>query len=589
MTAVRYRLLLIDAGGEATTSLLGIRTLREFPGPAGLSVHFRPVRSDLLFESARVGGELAYRILSGEGIVRSQLSVEYEVLGEHLNVVGRSSDLLFALALLTSAWTQRPAAYECLAATGVLDGEGAVHSVERVREKIVAAVRDLGSETKAVIFYPAADFAAVEQLRGELRIFAHVLLQPVAHLEEALAFLGYRLEKVYLRNPFRGLEPFEYEHHAIFFGRDREVREVVTQLLRRDTAGTPGLLVEGASGSGKSSFLRAGVLPALVEVQLQSESVRDGIGQRPISPHASRAIWRPGLTPSGVDERKIVLSIIDCWAVLPDLQDGWSDGPIETLAELAQRRREHWPGTLRFVWLIDQFEELFTLGLEDSLIDTFGRFLCQLQADTVWTLASMRADAIPELKRHQALRQVFGANEGQYYLAALSRSALDDVILRPAQAAALTFGLGPGGEPLDRLLREEASLENDSLPLLEFTLHELYLRRSGQELTYVSYQQLGGLSGSIATTAEAVLKIATVESPRSVARLFRNLVSVDDSGRATRSYAPLAEIAADPAQKQLLSDSSRRDCAPQINATAKRRWRSHTTRCYSPCLRSSIG
>jgi hypothetical protein len=78
-----YRLLLVDAEGLARTPQLIIRQQREFPGGVGISVHFRPVRNDLLFESAKVTGQLAYRILTGEGLVRLQLWVEYEVLGPH--------------------------------------------------------------------------------------------------------------------------------------------------------------------------------------------------------------------------------------------------------------------------------------------------------------------------------------------------------------------------------------------------------------------------------------------------------------------------------------------------------------------------
>ena len=70
-----YQLLLVDGEGRALSAELKVRMVREFPGPAGVSVHFRPVRNDVLFESARMGGELAYRILRGEGIVRSQLTV----------------------------------------------------------------------------------------------------------------------------------------------------------------------------------------------------------------------------------------------------------------------------------------------------------------------------------------------------------------------------------------------------------------------------------------------------------------------------------------------------------------------------------
>src|SRR5580692_10123878 len=116
-----YRLLLVNGQGEAIISQLRIRMLREFPGLEGLSVHFRPVRNDLLFESAKIGGQLAHRILAGEGIVRSQLWVEYEVLGESVNVMGRSSDLLFALALITSKWNLGTSPYQAIAATGILD------------------------------------------------------------------------------------------------------------------------------------------------------------------------------------------------------------------------------------------------------------------------------------------------------------------------------------------------------------------------------------------------------------------------------------------------------------------------------------
>src|SRR5262245_1040634 len=109
MSAPHYRLLLVNGHGEATSAELRIRPLRQFPGAGGLSVHFRPVRNDLLFESAKSGGNLGFRILAGEGIVRGQLWVEFEVLGEHLNVIGRSSELLFALALVTAGWAKHPA------------------------------------------------------------------------------------------------------------------------------------------------------------------------------------------------------------------------------------------------------------------------------------------------------------------------------------------------------------------------------------------------------------------------------------------------------------------------------------------------
>jgi len=548
-----YQLLLVDGEGHALTAELRVRMVREFPGPEGISVHFRPVRNDVLFDSARTGGQLGYRILRGEGIVRLHLTVEYEVVGAQHSVIGHSSDLLFALALITAKWKQTAGSERVIGATGILAADGTVQSVEHTVAKVAAAVADLKQRAdapQALIFYPAADGAAVDAWRSGAGFPAHIELCPVTHLDDALERLGYTLDKVYLRNPFRGLEHFDYADHAIFFGRDAEVREVVELLLRREEAGSPGHLVEGASGSGKSSFLRAGVLPALVEPRFQSEAVQEVLRGRPVSGAVGRAIWRPGLVPAPAEERAFAQSIAEVWSGFPEFGLEWREAPIDTLAQLAEKRRALWPASMRFVWLIDQFEELLVRGLPEATIDVFGRFLQVLQADGVWTLASIRADAMPLMKRYEALRAVFG-NEGQYYLPTLGGTALDAVILLPARAASLTFEIGEDGKSLDECLREDAYREKDSLPMLQFTLNELYRRRSGQMLTQAAYRELGGLSGSIATTAELVLR-TEAESARLAPRLFRSLVSVDDAGNATRRYAPLSEMSGEAAQQRLL-------------------------------------
>jgi hypothetical protein len=568
---MRYRLLLVDGEGQAASTPLVIRMLREFPGPESLSVHFRPVRNDVLFESARTAGQLAYRILRGEGIVRAQLTVEYEVPAGLQSVMGRSSELLFALALVTAKWKRAPGGAseaQLIAATGILGADGTVQSVEHTVAKVAAAaleVRDAAAEasgaapTRAIIFYPAAQSAAVAEWGQSVPLPAHLELVGVAHLDDALAHLSYTLEKVYLRNPFRGLEHFDYADHAIFFGRDAEVREVVQLLLRREQAGAAGLLVEGASGSGKSSFLRAGVLPELVQPRFLGQELQEALRARPPRAGAGRAIWRAGLMGAGAaaQEAALARSIAEVWGGFAELGGAWREARFDTLAQLATARRARWPDSLRFVWLIDQFEELLVGGLAQARIEAFGRFLLRLQAEGVWTLASIRADAMPLLKQHEALREVFGANEGQYYLATLGGTALDAVITQPARAANLTFEIDADGQALEQRLREDAYREKDSLPMLQFTLNELYQRRSGNTLTHSAYRELGGLSGSIATTAAGILAAPGAESQRAQSeraaqRMFRSLVSVDEAGNATRRYAPVSEMTGDAAQYGLL-------------------------------------
>lgn len=557
---MRQLLLLVNAEGVASVSELAVRELREYPGEDGVSVHFRPVRNDALFYSAKVGSQIAYRILLGEGVARSQLWVEYEVHGPQVNVTGRSSELLFALALLTSRWKRPGDEYPAIAATGVLSADEArvgvdtspvVTGVAHVEAKIAAAVRALAGERHGVILYPAAERARVEAWCAAAAVPPNIRIAPVATLEHALSVLGISLEKVYLGNPYRGLEYFDYAHRSVFFGRDGEIRELAAQLLRREAAGAPGVLVEGASGSGKSSFLRAGVLPALLSPRARVPQLESAFADRPVPEAASGAIWHPALSTPAAGEGALAGSIHRVWKVFPELADDRLPAAA-TLDDLLLLWRARWPRDRRFVWIVDQLEELFHLGLGESPIEAFGGFLRALQREGAWSLASIRADALPTLKRHAALREVFGSNEGQYYLASLGATALDDVIYRPAKAAGLTFGVSSGGKRLDQTLRDEAYRDHENaLPLLQLTLHELYRRRAGRELSHVVYDELGGLSGAVATIAAAALKRASYDKT-GLSRLFRHLVSVDGSGMVMRRHAPRWEIAENPAQEQLL-------------------------------------
>jgi tetratricopeptide (TPR) repeat protein len=544
---MNFTLLLADPHDAAQASRaagLQLQVLQTSPGGEDVTVTFLPNRADDLHASAKSAAQLAYRILFREGIVRSQLVVRFQSSEVPQNVVGRSADLLFALAIILQVYQESAqgrvgaSSMSCVAATGVLESDGTVRAVDGLASKLQAACSAFGA-TPVIIFFPAENGAAVDvstfsQQHPNLRF------QAIGHLDEALEQLGIVRERVYLRNPFRGLEYFDYEHRAIFFGRDAEIRELVQQLLRREANGVPGVLVEGASGSGKSSFLRAGVLPALVNPHLQPEDVKERMRARPVRETVRRAIWRGVHLLDGSDESRIVRSIRDCWRNLPEL-GGHLTGDYKTLEDLAAERRKYWPLTQRFVWLIDQFEELFRLGLDDSTFDALGQFLCSLQTEGAWTLASIRADAVAQLKRHHALRAPFGSSEGYYYLETLTGTALDDVIERPARAADLTFGLAASGARLDIAIREELyRTRENALPLLQFTLNELYSKRFGGELAYEVYEKLGGLTGSVATRADALLP--PNDNPTVIARLFRGLVTVDEGGRASRRLADLMEF-----------------------------------------------
>jgi WD40 repeat protein len=531
-----FRLLVVDAEGRGRAPALRVRTLRRVPGEPGISVHFRPVRQDGLFESARHASRLAERILRTEGLLRGQLWLEFEVDGPAFNVLGRSADLTLALAIVAAGWPHALPESASVGATGALDEAGRVLGAEQVAAKLGALHACAAPDGTVLGFYPAGSPGGVDAADPT------VAFHPVTRLDEALARLGLPLTRTVLGNPFRGLERFEFEHRAQYYGRDREVADVAAQLLRREAAGTPGVLVEGASGSGKSSFLNAGVLAVLLEPWRAASATRAAIEARPPSPEAAHLAWHPGEVGQGADARALVHSVVACWRRCA-LLDAPADGVDDVAGLLAWWKRQ-WPAGRRFVWIVDQLEELFGLG-SPSAATALGALLSGLQREGAWTLACVRSDAVPSLQAFAALREVFGVNEGRYWLEPLRGAALEDCIRQPAAAAGLEFEVDEGGRALDRALVEEAREEPLALPLLSFTLEALYERRTEHRLTWTAYRALGGVRGSLASAAARVLTDG--EETRD---LLRSLVRVDN-GRAGRRYAPLAELAERPAAEAL--------------------------------------
>jgi WD40 repeat protein len=408
--------------------------------------------------------------------------------------------------------------------------------------------------------------AAYDEYRT-LEQFAQRLEQSLRRLIERRAELAAAAEPrapIWPGDPFRGLEPYEFEHAPIFFGRDAAVMKAIEQLAANYRAGRAFLLVSGASGSGKSSLVKAGIVPRLMKPQRIS-----GLS------FLRRAVFRPGaqgggdvilglvlaLTRASEDKRVGLRELIsegqDAAKLAAHLRGAAAEPGYlfaNALGRLTEEGRRS--GRLlafeeaRLILVVDQLEELFTvpgIGQEDRLL--FVRLLAGLaRSGSVWVIATLRADfwhRAAELPELVALAE----GQGRIDLAAPSPAELAEMIRKPAEAAGLSFETHPqSGLPLDSLLAEHAAAAPGALPLLSFALDELHRgakARALSVLTHASYEVLGGLEGAIANRADKILAGLPAAAQAALPRVLRALTTVGGAadGTSVARVAPLASFA----------------------------------------------
>lgn len=320
----------------------------------------------------------------------------------------------------------------------------------------------------------------------------------------------------HLGSPYPGLVPFDGAHAPVFFGRERVTERALALFRGAAEAGFPWLLVTGPSGGGKSSLLRAGIVPALTE-----ETVLETWGV---------AVVRPGAE----DPLAVLLGAIAGDEVLgPDL----ADGDYPTAADLIRIARiasgELAPPLLRaldrraetvrariarntapfsrLLLVIDQLEEILLASTERQA--EFAALLSALLAggeSRIWVAASLRSDLQEPFLKIPAFQPLLTLDRGgrELKLAAPGPADMREVIEGPAARAGLTFEVRDSdGKSLAEELAAAVGTAADALPLLQMTLALLFDRRdpTNKELRWSDYTEMGGLDGAIANQAEAVL------------------------------------------------------------------------------------
>ncbi len=333
--------------------------------------------------------------------------------------------------------------------------------------------------------------------------------------------------------PYRGLEIFDIEHEQIFFGREQEVSDIQVLLGQQAERGQAFVLLVGASGSGKSSLARAGVIPAIRHYD--STLVQCRYAVMTPAEHAENLIEGLAKILNSIHAIPELFHDTQSQANLVDFTEALMDNPITavklTLLPAIRRIQEKEGGKVRLILLIDQLEELFTISaINKNEIDTFACAIGALAASgSVWVMATIRSDFYSELQQHSEWMDLKGA-EGQYDVVPLGAAHMHRVITEPAWLAGLQFEENTDTEErLDQRILSDALEEPDALPLLQYTLRELYENRiKNNVLTFSSYQNLGGVTGALGKRAEAVWNGLPVEArEKTVPRLFRALVTIE--------------------------------------------------------------
>lgn len=348
-------------------------------------------------------------------------------------------------------------------------------------------------------------------------------------------------------NPFPGLRPFESTETHLFFGRDGQSEELLRRLRR-----TRFLAVVGTSGSGKSSLVRAGLLPALQGGLMASAGSDWRIailrpGSDPIG-NLARALASPAVLGSG-DEKDANMQAVMAETALRRSSLGLIELVSRARTKLDEKGQPLFPDYENLLVVVDQFEELFRfkqlIEEENSQEDAAAFVKLLLEAvgqktEKIYVVLTMRSDFLGDCSQFWELPEAI--NNGQYLIPRMTRDERREAISGP-----VAVGQGTISEPLVNQLLNDVGDNPDQLPILQHALmrtwdYWLSNRRNGNPIDIPDYNAIGGMAQALSRHADEAYAELNDSQQVIAEKLFKGLTEKGTDNREIRRPMEVGEI-----------------------------------------------
>ncbi|NJL93429.1 MAG: serine/threonine-protein kinase PknK, partial [Anaerolineae bacterium] len=348
-----------------------------------------------------------------------------------------------------------------------------------------------------------------------------IITEDVAPFRITTDMLDLEAPALELVNPYKGLRAFQESDSDDFYGRDALISTLLERMAN-DQSNYRFLAVVGPSGSGKSSVVKAGVIPALRRGALPN----------------SKKFFITEMVPSIDAMNELENAILSVAAYPPDDLKNRLRNSTEGLFNIVNEVLPD-DGESEFFILIDQFEEVFTQTEVNTIRVHFIeslRYALTHPDSRMRAVITIRADFYDRPLQYSGFGQLM--RERTEIVLPLTDEELETTIVKPAQKAGARVQ-----ESLISRIVTDVSNEPGALPLLQYTLTELFERRQGLLMTLENYEETGGVLGSLARRAEETFKEMSPKQQEAARQLFLRLVTLGEGTEDTRRRVSYSELA----------------------------------------------